>query len=602
MTDSQLPSSSAAPTPPIPRPTPAAATRGRLELPTRGNEAALRYALGGVAFYIVAAFALVGALLQRSHGPVADELLSLFGLGKETNFTLTGLILLGILVVVLAVRSVVQDWRDLAGEEEDVEWVNRHGRDGLGLVFAPAGKREALFRRGQREYTAEEGGHVETLMDDRVRRLMEKAEDAHVRVSPDELRAIAETRTARYGAFARYASSLLLLLAVLGTFAGVKTALPGLIDAVSGQGAGRIGSGDITVPLRAVADAFGGNALALVGAIAVGLMAQGLSIGRRSLLERLELVSTEFLYGGVQGGSVDPLLDAVSELSSTARSVREAGLAIAGVEDAITALGATFNGAFDRLNAQLVEVAERQDEALHERTSSDLRELQRRVVDLAGVVEQNTRGYLGIVDTVDERARESRAAIDLVRDSAGSLQQALQSIAAFQAVAQSTAERVQATLANLQEGVQQALGALLSGSEQVTGRMEVVAANIERAQPAIATVEQLLRTAADRVSTIDERASAAWSSAASEMNTQLGEVVKEMRGSNGRATTDLASPAGGRDPELTSLLRRVAAAVEAERGPSPRNVALAQGVGTLAGLGAAYLLYHVGSVLLAWLR
>ncbi|MFL5386453.1 MAG: hypothetical protein ACJ8GN_28370 [Longimicrobiaceae bacterium] len=604
MTDAPPAARPHAPPPPT-NPAAAAATRGRLPLPPRGDAAATRYALVGLAFYVAAGASLIGALLVRSHGSPAAELLELFGLGKETNLTLFGLIALGVGLVILAGKSVAQDRKELAKEEDDVEWVNRHGRDGLGLVFAPANRREELFRRGQREYPAEAGGHVETLMDDRVRRLLEKADDAYLRVSPQELRAIAETRTARYGAFARYASSLLLLLAVLGTFAGVKTALPGLIDAVSSQGAGRIGTGDITAPLRAVADAFGGNALALVGAIAVGLMAQGLSTGRRSLLERLELVSTEFLYGTLQGDSVDPLVDAVRELSVTAESVRQAGNAIAGVEDAITALGATFDGAFERLNAQLVEVAERQDEALHERTSKEVRELQRRVVDLAAVVEQNTRGYQGIVDTVDERARESRAAIELVRQSAASLQEALQSVAAFQASAQRTAEGVQGTLQGLQAGVQQALGALLAGSEQATGRMEAVAASVERAQPAIDTVEELLRSVSDRVSTIDQRASAAWSSAAQEVNAQLGEMVKELRASNGRGEGEpspMTLPAStARDAELAVLLRRVAAAVEAERGPSPRALVLAQGAGTLAALALGYGLFVLARAVVAWL-
>ena len=593
MIDMQDAASPAAPSPP-PSPSPPPVpprTLGRLKLPLRGDVSAGLYATMGIAFYIAAGAALVGALLTRGKRSPVTELLDLLGLGVEKNLTLFGLIVLGVAIVARAWWSVVQDRRELAREEDDVEWVNQHGREGLGLVFAPTGKRAVLYRQNVREYTAESGGNVETLMDDRVRRLMEKASDPYVRVSPDELRGIAETRTARYGALARYSSSLLLLLAVLGTFAGVKTALPGLIDAVQSTGAGTPGAGDIATPLRAVAGAFGGNALALVGAIAVGLMAQGLSIGRRSLLERLELVSTEFLYGGLQGGSVDPLAEAVRELGTTARSVRDAGTAIAGVEDGMAALGEAFRDAFDRLNERLVEVAERQDEALHQRTSQDLRDLQRRVVDLAAVVEQNTRGYQGIIDTVDERARESRAAIDLVRQSAASLQQALQSVAAFQASSQRTAEGVQHTLQGLQAGVQQALDALLAGSAHAAERMEAVAASVERAQPAIGTVEELLRSVSDRVATIDQRASAAWSTAAQEVNAQLGDMVRELR-ANGRAAGEGSSVAvaasPGRDPEVATLLRRVAAAVEGERGPSPRTLALAQGAGTLAALALGY--------------
>lgn len=607
MTDTQ---SAAPPKPSAPPPaTPAAPrTLGRLGLPPRGDEAAGVYAVMGIVFYVVAGASLIGALLVRSRGSRVGAVRELLGLGAHPNVPLFLLIVLGALLVLRACWSVWQDRGALSKEEDDVDWVNLHGREGLKLVFAPAGDRVRLFRQGTREYLADAGGRVETLMDDRVRRVLEKDANPYVRVAPDELRGIAETRTARYGAFARYSSSLLLLLAVLGTFAGVKTALPGLIDAVSKSGAGGPGAADITEPLRAVADAFGGNALALVGAIAVGLMAQGLSIGRRNLLERLELVSTEFLYGGLHGGSVDPLVDAVRELSTTAQSVREAGMAIAGVEDGIVALGESFREAFGRLNDRLVEVAERQDEELHQRTSKELRELQRRVIDLAGVVEQNTRGYQGIVDTVDERARESRASIDLVRQSAGSLQQALQSVASFQASAQRTSEGVQSTLQGLQTGVQQALDALLTGSEEAAGRMEAVAASVERAQPAIGTVEELLRSVSERVSTIDQRASAAWASAAHDVTSSFDAVMKELRSSDGRLSrsaeglgTGLAEATGpARDPEVAALLRRVAAAVEADRGPAPRALVTVQMLGTLAALALAYGGFALARALLAW--
>ncbi|HEY0152206.1 MAG TPA: hypothetical protein VGB92_09425, partial [Longimicrobium sp.] len=418
------PETVAAPLPPAPP-----KTLGRLALPPRGNQSAAVYARFGVIFYVVASATLFRALLASDEGSRIAAVLELLGLGKEPNYALTGMILLGFVLVLAALRSVRLDRAEMAHEEEDVEWVNLHGREGLGLVFAPAARRESLFRSGEREYTAEAGGQVETLIDDRVRRILEKAHDPYLRVSPDELRGIAETRTARYGVFARYASSLLLLLAVLGTFAGVKTALPGLIDAVSQTGGAQPGGADIAAPLRAVADAFGGNALALVGAIAVGLMAQGLATGRRNLLERLELVSTEFLYGGLHGGgSVDPLTEAVRELRETASSVRDTGRAIEGLESGMNGLSESFHEAFERLNERLVELTAQQDEALHEKTGSELRELQRRVGDLAGTVEGVARAYHGIVDTVEERSRTSEQGIELMRQSAVTLHDALGSL------------------------------------------------------------------------------------------------------------------------------------------------------------------------------
>jgi hypothetical protein len=578
---------SAPPPPAAPAPLPPSAppkTLGRLKLPPRGNQSAAIYARLGAAFYVVASLTLFRALLARGEGPRSAAVLELMGLGAEPNYALTGLIVLGFLLVAGAWWSVREDRREMAHEEEDVEWVHLHGREGLGLVFAPAAKRESLFRGGVREYTAESGGQVETLMDDRVRRILEKARDPYLRVSPDELRGIAETRTARYGVFARYASSLLLLLAVLGTFAGVKTALPGLIDAVSQTGGAQAGAPDIAAPLRAVADAFGGNALALVGAIAVGLMAQGLATGRRNLLERLELVSTEFLYGGLHGGgSVDPLTEAVRELRETAASVRDTGRAIEGLESGMNGLSESFHEAFERLNQRLVELTAQQDEALHEKTGSELRELQRRVGTLAESVVGVTRAYHGIVDTVEDRSRASEQGIELMRQSAVTLHEALRSLGGYQVGAERTAAQVQETLV-----------ALRGGSEAVVTRMEAVAEAVGRAQPAIGTVEQVLQQVAERVSTVDERAAAAWSQAAESVNARLSAAVETLQEASARAAVPsfTASHDGPqRDPEVSALLRRIAGALEAERGPTRGQLALAQAAGTLAALGLGYGLY-----------
>jgi uncharacterized protein YoxC len=537
----------------------------------------------GVVFYLSGSAALFGVLLAREKGTKLGAVLQLMGLGREHNYALTALIGLGFMLVARAWWSVRQDRAEMAHEEEDVEWVHLHGREGLGLVFAPMAQREALFRRGAREYDAEAGGSVETLMDDRVRRILEKARDPYLRVSPDELRGIAETRTARYGAFARYASSLLLLLAVLGTFAGVKTALPGLIDAVSQTGGAQPGAADIAAPLRAVADAFGGNALALVGAIAVGLMAQGLATGRRNLLERLELVSTEFLYGGLHGGgSVDPLTEAVRELRETASSVRDTGRAIEGLESGMNGLSESFYEAFERLNERLVELTAQQDQALHERTGSELREMQRRVGTLAETVGSVARAYQGMVDTVEERSRASEQGVELLRQSAVSVHDALRSLGGYQAGAERTAE-----------GVQQTLAALREGSEAVVARMETVADAVGRAQPAIDTVDLMLQRVAERLSTVDERAAAAWTQAAQNVDGRLSAAIEALQ-----AGTRAAAPAytasndvAQRDPEVSALLRRIATAMEAERGPPGGQLVALQAAGTLAALALGYGLY-----------
>jgi hypothetical protein len=585
--------------PAAPAPRPDAKLRG-LALPPSGVYHSQLLGVAGLIFYFAFNGLMIGALVAHDQSTWVATIRQLVGMGdQDRNYPLLLLISLGFIVFIVCCVNVWLDIRNLRKEEEDVEWVHRHEREGLGLVFADADKREALFRKGVREASQRSGFRVDTLMDDRVRRVLEKEKDRYTLVSPDELRVIAETRTSRYGAVARFSSSLLLLLAVLGTFAGVKTALPGLIDAISQTGASGQGTGGIIGPLQAVADAFGGNALALVGAIAAGLMAQGLSMGRRNLLERLELVSSEYLYGGLQTGSMDPLTGAVNELRDTAGHMRDAGESIAGVEAGMSAMGESFRQAFGQLNERLVTIIEQQDQALHERTSKDLRELQRRVVDMAAVVEANTRAYGAIIDTVDERGRESHQMVELVRQSAGSLQSALQSVAMFQASAEKAATGVQDTLVALRTGGEVAA----EGMKESAERMQAAAASIERAKPAIDEVEHLLVSFHERIEGLDRRAAEAWSSASHEVTTRLGEVLKEIQSDNGRraaqASAAVATSSAGRDPEMVALMRRVATAVE-DTGPSSRSLAIAH-AGGIIGAVAVFVLGYGAYLLMGWL-
>jgi ABC-type transporter Mla subunit MlaD len=206
---------------------------------------------------------------------------------------------------------------------------------------------------------------------------------------------------------------------------------------------------------------------------------------------------------------------------------------------------------------------------------------------MAGVVEQNTRAYQGIVDTVGERARESHASVEMVRQTAGSLQQALQSVAAFQASAERTAAGVQGTLQALQ-----------SGGNTAAARMEAVAQSMERAKPAIGEIERLLQTVHDRLAGADQHAASAWSEAARQVNDQLGEMVREIQSEGGRRDAGAGPVVPGRDPEVAGLLKRVVSTLESQRGPSPRAIAVAQGAGTLAALAAAYGVYLAARFLL----
>jgi hypothetical protein len=230
-----------------------------------------------------------------------------------------------------------------------------------------------------------------------------------------------------------------LLLAVLGTFAGVKTAMPGLIKAVSAseQPSGQspdLPTGSSSAPsttdaLQAVAGAFGGNALALIGAIVLGLMAQGISFGRRDLLQRLELAS-ETLYKGVRVRSANPLESAVHALDRTAREFKESNGALLGLESQMQQLGEQLRTSFAGLEDRLSDLVNRHETDLYDRTSETLQAVHNKMGDLTDAVAASARTYIGISEALALRAEESRRAIAEMRESNIALTRALTDVVA----------------------------------------------------------------------------------------------------------------------------------------------------------------------------
>lgn len=582
MTEILDPPEAAPAPPPPPPPAPAPLRLKMIQPPVRGDVPARRWFAFGALFYLLFALLLVGTLLAASHQAPLAALMQMLGLGgAHWNLSLFVLVIGGILLTGRAALMVWSDIRTLAREEEDVEWVLETEERGVALVFLDPAERKKRFAAGEYSLPRDVRVEVETLLDDRVRRVFEAAQaSGATHVPVDELRGIAEKRTARLGGFARFASSLLLLLAVLGTFAGVKTALPSLIDAISatsatpatGGGAAASVETSLVGPLRAVADAFGGNALALVGAIAVGLMAQGLAAGRRNLLERLELVSAEYIYDRRRSGSADPLRVAVETLADTAGEVRDATHSLSGIEGELQGLSEAFREAFDSLNERLTDIVVQQDGLLHQRTSETLDQLGRHVAALAGTVDANTRCYAGIVDRVGERSAEAREALERMEQANRALAHALEGI-----------NRLGDTSGQAAAAVEERLKAIGVGTTQVLERMGDVAAGVELARPALAQVEASLRSASERIATIDERASKAWAAAAEQVQQRLEKLVTAQGAS--------VSP-GGMSPDALSLLRRIAAGVEASPPPSPVMLATLPLLGMLGALAIVYALWQ----------
>jgi len=587
-------------------PPPAAPGVLRLKMiapPVAGDVPARGWFAFGIAFYLLLSALLLGSLLVTSRQGIARGLLQMVGLGGEHwNLALFVLVVGGVALTAYAAVTVRADIATLAREEVDIEWVLKTESNGVALVFLDPAERQKRYARGEYSLPADVRVEVETLLDDRVRRVVEATQaGGATHVPVDELRGIAEKRTARLGGFARFASSLLLLLAVLGTFAGVKTALPSLIDAVAAADGGGAadgasaatparardtaagGAGSVTAasslvaPLRAVADAFGGNALALVGAIAVGLMAQGLAAGRRNLLERLELVSAEYIYDRRRSGSADPLRVAVEALAETAGEVRDATQSLSGIEGELQGMGDVFREAFDALNQRLTDIVTQQDDLLHQRTSETLEQLGRQVVALAGAVDANTRCYTGIVDRVGERAAESREALQRMEQANLALGRALEGIA-----------QLGDASGRASEALHQRLNGLEEGTIHLMQRMESIAGGVERARPALEQVEATLRAAADRQAAIDERAAQAWADAAEQVRKKLEILPAVQSGGVGSG----GGGSGGLGGDAVGLLRRIASGVEAAQPPSRLMLATLPLLGTLGAIAIVYVLWE----------
>ena len=553
--------------------------------PERGDVSALKWWAFGIVFYVVFAFIFIAAL-STDAGAGGAALLTLVGLGDHPNYPVAVLVVGGIALTAAAAYLALRDIRTIRNEEDDVAWVLKHRREGVPLVFADNSEREGLFRRGVRSIQIGANTRVDTLVDDRVRRMYAaQAGTGGAHVSVEELRAIAEKRTARLGSFTRYASSLLLLLAVLGTFAGVKTALPGLISAVSASG-GQGLQNSIVDPLRAVADAFGGNALALVGAIAAGLMAQGLAVGRRHLLERLELASAEYIFDNRRTQqSADPLRAAVEALNDTAQEIRNASGSFGGIEAQLHALGDQFGSAIGSLNQRLVEVVEQQDRTLHEQTRASLGEVRQQVAALQQAVRDNTRAYQGLVDAVGARSAESREAMAKMQEANQALARGLTAVLQLGSVSGEAAAQVET-----------ALGRLAEVSDAVERQTAALVEAVRASTPALKGVEETVLRAAERVERIDERAARVWTEAGDELTRKVMALAR----SGDSAAPVAAGGGGGLNPEAVLLLRRIAAGVETGGAARMSTGALVglPFLGVLGGAALLYILFRVGALAL----
>jgi hypothetical protein len=492
-------------------------------VPPRGDFVALRWLAAGLLCYPLFATLLFAGILANTNGGTLAAARSMVGIGERGIGIMLFLVLTGLAVFMAASVRLLRDLQKLHAEELDVTWVMERP-DAAGLVFAPSARRESMYRQGLRDME-QSRGQVETLMDDRVRRIGELQRDRHVRVSPDDLRRIAEARLSALGSDGRFASGLLLLLAVLGTFAGVKAALPRLIDAVT-TSAGMLDPRVIADPLDTVASAFGANSLALVGAISLGIMAHGISSGRRNLLDRLEFASEPLYRGLVSGEQLDPLRNAIDALRETSATLNDTGQAILQLDGGIADLSDSFGDAFERLHTNLAEISVQQQRALAEQTAVELQRLQERVLQMSELIDANTRLFQGLVESITTRSRESQELVAGTTRAMQRLDEGMRFVGSLDS-------RMEA----IERGAQARLDAMQEETIRLAERLDKLGAFMERAgqsavdvTPMLGETRRMIEQVVTAVQEHDRQMRAGWQGLAQQMGQQLRSVIPAQSG------------------------------------------------------------------------
>lgn len=311
-------------------------------------------------------------------------------------------------------------------------------------------------------------------------------------------------RTARYGATQRFLASMLLLLAVLGTFAGLKSALPRLSDAMqnamtqqqaqaasgsrgraipragrSQASSGQSASG-VTDALDMVAAAFGANFLALLGSLVLGAAAHGLAQDRRALLARVDEVATRVWYVQL------PADAGFSTLERALVEMRGSVVGVTRVGDAVTALTRRledFQSALvDSMQSMVGDVrASMQASAIaaERRNDAQLTELTRTLALITRALERTAVGYEGLVKGLEERDLGVTKAADALDRSA---QQAAATNASLETATRELAglrQESEQREAGLTRQVEEALTTLRSGLDSIRRSVAVQSSHLE---------------------------------------------------------------------------------------------------------------------------
>jgi hypothetical protein len=343
----------------------------------------------------------------------------------------------------------------------DASWLTRQ-RSGFKVLRPGTINGSLPTLKGLVASLREEAG--DTLLTERAQKVIELADRGGG--AAEGLRASLRTRAAgtasSVGAVSRFIGSLLLLLAVIGTFAGMKTALPALSEAVrfpestaaspptspTGEGIVRA---NIRDALSGVADAFGANFLALIGAFSLAVMSFGATVDRRRLLVDLDRVLDEDLFSVIASGTDAQAFERlVGNLRDGIHEIATVGEGLGDLRGAIANFQSTLGHAIESLETSLTGQFQQRLLSVH---SDMARKVESVVVDVANIsraMAATSVAYEGLVQEITQRDNELKtSASDIKVEAINLMKRTAETAGHFDRAATAVSEANAALVRNL---------------------------------------------------------------------------------------------------------------------------------------------------------
>ena len=343
----------------------------------------------------------------------------------------------------------------------DASWLTRQ-RSGFEVLKPGTINGSLPTLKGLVASLREEAG--DTLLTERAQKVIELADRGGG--AAEGLRASLRTRAAgkasSIGAVSRFIGSLLLLLAVIGTFAGMKTALPALSEAVrfpestaaspptspTGEGIVRA---NIRDALSGVADAFGANFLALIGAFSLAVMSFGATVDRRRLLVDLDRVLDDDLFSVIASGTDAKAFELLlGNLREGIHEIATVGEGLGDLRGAIANFQSTLGHAIESLETSLTGQFQQRLLSVHSDMAKKVESVVVDVAKISGAMAATSVAYEGLVQEIKQRENElTTSASDIKVEAINLMKRTAETAGRFDRAATAVSEANAALVKNL---------------------------------------------------------------------------------------------------------------------------------------------------------